>query len=67
MTKSGGLPDSMDVIEKTIEEEFYVCDTCNYDRGFHVSFIREKNGFEIVLICPQCGQHFKINWRTKLA
>ena len=55
----------MEVIEKTIEEEFHICDTCGYEKGFHISFIRRENDFEIVLICPQCGQRFKVNWWIK--
>lgn len=56
----------MEVIEKKIEEEFHVCDTCGYDKGFHVSFVKRDRSFEIILICPQCGQRFKIKWGVKL-
>lgn len=52
-------------IEKEIKEEFHVCDTCGYDRGFHVSFVKSES-YEIILICPQCGQRFKVSWRVEL-
>ena len=54
------------LIEKKIEKEFYVCDSCGYDKGFHVSFHRLEQNCEVVLICPQCGQRYKINWRVNL-
>jgi predicted RNA-binding Zn-ribbon protein involved in translation (DUF1610 family) len=44
------------MIEKQIGDEFHTCDTCGYDRGFHVSFERGETRWEIVLICPNCGQ-----------
>jgi predicted RNA-binding Zn-ribbon protein involved in translation (DUF1610 family) len=53
-------------IEKTIEKEFHICDKCGYKLGFHVSFERNELGFEIVLICPNCGQKYKINWNVSL-
>ncbi len=56
----------MDIREKKIEKEFHTCDSCGYDKGFHVSFIKREDYYEIVLICPQCGQRFKINWNLKL-
>ncbi len=56
----------MEIIEKTIGEEFHICDTCGYEKGFHISFVRRENDFEIVFICPQCGQRFKVNWGIKL-
>jgi len=54
----------MEVIEKKIEKEFHICDNCGYDKGFHVSFIKQEY-YEIVLICPQCGQRYKIGWKIK--
>lgn len=56
----------MATIEKTIDEEFHICDKCGYKLGFHVSFVKSEKGFEIVLICPNCGQKYKINWEIKL-
>ena len=54
------------VIEKKVGKEFRVCDTCGYDRGFHVSFVEGRSQYEVVLICPQCGQRFKVRWKVKL-
>jgi len=56
----------METINKKIDEEFSVCDTCGYDRGFHVSFVKEGGGFQAVLICPECGQRFRVGWATPL-
>jgi len=56
----------MEVKEKKIEKEFYVCDNCGYNKGFHVSFIKQRGYFEIVLICPECGQKYDIKWKVTL-
>ena len=50
-----------------LEDEFRACPVCNYDMGFHVSFNRKSGQqFDIILICPQCGARFAINWDVKL-
>jgi RNase P subunit RPR2 len=55
----------MSITEKKVEEQWSVCDKCDYDRGFHVSF--EKNeSYDVVLICPGCGQRYRINWKIHL-
>jgi hypothetical protein len=51
------------VIEKEIGKAFHTCDGCGYERGFHVSFERRDGYHEIVLICPSCGQRFRVGWR----
>ncbi len=56
----------MEAIKKKVEKEFSKCDKCGYDKGFHVSFTRQGEDCEIVLICPQCAQRYKIGWKTKL-
>jgi len=56
----------MDTIEKDIYKEFHVCDKCSYERGFHVSFVKREETFEIVLICPNCGQSYKVKWDVEL-
>jgi uncharacterized protein YbaR (Trm112 family) len=56
----------MDIAEKNIDKEFHVCDKCGYKLGFHVSFVKRKEDFEIVLICPNCGQKYRIKWHVPL-
>jgi uncharacterized protein YbaR (Trm112 family) len=56
----------MEAIKK-VEKEFFKCDKCGYDKGFHVYFARQGEDCEIVLICPQCAQRYKIGWKTKLS
>lgn len=45
-------------------EEIRVCQVCNYQRGFHVSFRFEGEGQRIILICPSCGQSYDLGWLT---
>lgn len=56
----------MEAVEKKIEPVFHVCDKCGYENGFHVSFVKQTEAYEVILICPQCGQRFKINWKINL-
>ncbi len=53
-----------EVIEKQIGKEFHICDKCGYERGFHVSFERGDDSHEIVLICPSCGQRYRVGWKV---
>jgi predicted RNA-binding Zn-ribbon protein involved in translation (DUF1610 family) len=53
-------------IEKQIGDEYHTCDKCGYDRGFHVSFERGETRREIVLICPNCGQRYRVGWKVTL-
>lgn len=43
-------------------DEFRVCTSCGYSRGFHVFFRQEEGRHRIGLICPGCGQSFDIGW-----
>ena len=62
------------MVEKVSEEieqfepgdEFRVCQNCGYERGFHVSFLRDGDEHRIVLICPNCGARRDAGWRAKL-
>ncbi len=56
----------MEIIEKKVEEEFSICDVCGYGRGFHVSFVKKEKRHEIILICPECGARFKVDWNVEL-
>ncbi len=55
-----------EVITKKIGKEFHICDKCQYENGFHVSFESSNGGHEIVLICPSCGQRYRVGWRITL-
>ena len=47
-------------------QEFRVCSSCGYQRGFHVFFRDTGEGqVAIGLICPDCGQSYDIGWQTK--
>lgn len=54
------------MIDKKVEDEFSVCDVCGYDQGFHVSFQKKDGLYAVILICPQYGAKFKVNWEVKL-
>jgi len=56
----------MDIKTMAVEEEFHVCTTCGYARGFHVSFQPENDRTEIILICPNCGQRYRVGWHLHL-
>jgi len=43
-------------------DEFRICTSCGYSRGFHVFFKSENDRHRIGLICPGCGQSFDIGW-----
>ncbi|UEC41827.1 MAG: hypothetical protein METHAR1v1_80011 [Methanothrix sp.] len=47
-------------------EELRVCAACGYERGFHVSFLRDGAEYRIVLICPNCGARYDVGWRGKV-
>lgn len=40
--------------------EFRVCPSCGYGRGFHSSFKKEGDAFLIIFICPECGASFDL-------
>jgi transcription elongation factor Elf1 len=41
-------------------DEFRICPSCNYGRGFHTSFKKDKDKFRIIFICPECGSSFDL-------
>ncbi len=43
-------------------KEIRVCQVCDYQRGFHVSFRFEDEGQRLYLVCPNCGQSYDIGW-----
>ncbi len=60
---------SEEIKKVKLEQEFRVCPTCGYERGFHVSLLRsESEGvhYKIVLICPNCGSRFDGGWEQEV-
>ena len=45
--------------------EFYLCPSCGYKDGFHVSFRfeSENSAAEVYLICPNCHSRFRLGWK----
>jgi hypothetical protein len=51
-----------------VDDEFRTCTVCGYDMGFHVSFQKGAGDTaRIVLICPECGARFDVNWDITLS
>jgi len=47
-------------------EEFRVCPSCGYERGFHVFLSAEEGGRTAIgLVCPNCGQSYGVGWITR--
>ncbi len=44
-------------------QEFRVCKSCGYERGFHVFFKENEDAVVIGLICPNCGQSYDPGWQ----
>lgn len=57
----------MEIITKKVEKEFRVCDKCGYKGGFHVSFVKNVESVEVILIYPSCLQQYAINWTIKIS
>ena len=62
-----GAGNKVDTIKP--EGEIYICPTCGYTDGFHVSFSVGKNNrkAEVFLICPNCHSRFKLGWYVDLS
>ena len=54
---------SLEITEIEPAEEFRICPKCGYTLGFHSSFLREEEGYRIILICPECGARYDLGWR----
>lgn len=50
------------------EGEIYICPSCAYTDGFHVSFKVNPgtSKAEIYLICPNCHSRFTVSWQVNL-
>jgi hypothetical protein len=53
---------SANISKVTIQEEFRICPEGGYERGFHVSFLKEdgEDAVRSILICPNCGARFEL-------
>ncbi len=51
------------------QREIYLCPSCGYANGFHVSFqFNQKNWeAEVYLICPGCQSRFRIGWKVAIS
>ena len=51
--------------KKKVKEHFYACDACDYEGGFHVTFLPTDKAktYTIILMCPQCEQTYDIDWK----
>jgi transcription elongation factor Elf1 len=59
---------SKEISPISMGEEFRICPACGHNRGFHVSFIRlGDNAYRIVLICPECGARYGIDWNIEIS
>jgi hypothetical protein len=56
----------MDIRERPPGKEFRKCDNCNYDRGFHSSFLKSDGKYKVILICPECSTRYDIGWKIDL-
>lgn len=45
-------------------EELRVCQSCDYQKGFHFYFKKVRGRIRICLICPKCGQSYDVGWST---
>jgi uncharacterized Zn finger protein len=54
---------SEEIKKVELGEEFRICPSCSYELGFHSSFLRSEEGYRIVLICPNCGARYDVDWR----
>jgi hypothetical protein len=56
----------MDIRDRKIEDAFYECDECKYDRGFHSSFLKDISKYRVILICPECGTKYDVGWKITI-
>jgi hypothetical protein len=51
-----------EIVQVEVKEEFRICPTCRYERGFHVTLIPVGNegSLRMILLCPNCGARFDI-------
>lgn len=49
--------------------ELYKCPFCDYEDGFHVSFLwgKKSGKGEVYLICPNCHSRFRLGWNISVS
>ena len=51
----------------TLGDEFRICPKCGYNRGFHLSLVKkEREEYDNVFICPECGSRYSVGWSVRL-
>jgi len=50
------------MMDRQIGKGLHSCEKCGYERGFHVSFEGDDGDYQIILICPNCGQRYRVGW-----
>ncbi len=55
-----GVSEEIGRVEVT--EDFHICPSCGYQRGFHLSFIARQgtDSSSLILVCPDCGARLDI-------
>ncbi|MEI7856935.1 MAG: hypothetical protein WCH85_05460 [Methanomicrobiales archaeon] len=72
------MPAPGEITLLTVEDELHVCPSCNYNRGFHTSFLNAnaakdnpvkstREVYRVILICPECGSRYDVGWRVSFA
>jgi hypothetical protein len=53
---------SKEIVAVEVKQEFRICPTCGYERGFHVAFMPKgnKGSLRMILLCPNCAARFDI-------
>ncbi len=51
------------------QREIFQCPSCNYSKGFHVSFLLNQQRWEaeVYLICPSCESRFRIGLNVPIS
>jgi hypothetical protein len=60
----------MKEVKKQITGEYWVCDECGYEGGFHVIFKKcakaNSRDFAVNLKCPSCRQVYDTGWISRM-
>jgi len=72
------MPDPKEITHLAAGQELHTCPACGYSLGFHTSFVSEgarrdtsipssREGYRVILICPECGARYDVGWRISLS